>query len=67
MGCIYELGIQITNMTLVKGQGQINLKYVKNCCTAGNANSSFIFWSRMFIFGKLVAYGVKISIGYSVR
>ena len=35
------------------------------CLMARNTNSSFIFWPRVFIFGTIIAYGVKITIGFS--
>ena len=49
----------------VSGQGHIYLKSVENCLTTRNARSSFNFRPKMFVLRTMIAYKVKMAIGYS--
>ena len=48
--------LQFADMTFELKVKVIHAK--KNLSTVHNGNSSFDFWQRVFIFGKIIAYGV---------
>ena len=39
-------------------ESKVKVTYTKICLTARKANSSFIFWPRVFIFGTMIVYYV---------
>ena len=61
-GCLLDVDNNKLTISLIKKimilMSKVKVTYTQICLTARNANSCFIFFPMVFIFGTIITYGM---------